>query len=130
MATIMTSGQSDLTQNRIATADGRLNRICQVAQMCLPMWADCRRLANTNELVLLRPTRVHNSNSKSIGSAISAQLTAENPILYNGRPFPLKLPLPIGGSGPQSNIWFPGPPESSYQTASRSVQPFLQGSLV
>ena len=36
------------------------------------------------------------------------------PILYNGRPFPPKLPLPIGGSGPQSNTWFlpwarPGP---------------------
>jgi len=27
-----------------------------------------------------------------------------------GRPFlPSKLPLPMGGSGPPSNTWFPGP---------------------
>jgi len=34
----------------------------------------------------------------------------EVPILYNGPPLPhLKLPLPMWGSGPQSNTWFPGP---------------------
>jgi len=48
-----------------------------------------------------------------------------------GRPFsPKNLPLPMGGFGPQSNTWFPGPPKSSTQKAARSVQPFLQGSLV
>jgi len=26
-----------------------------------------------------------------------------------GRSFPPKLPLPMGGSGPPSNTWFPGP---------------------
>ena len=32
------------------------------------------------------------------------------PILYNGMPLsPSKLPLPIGGSGPLSNTWLPGP---------------------
>jgi len=43
--------------------------------------------------------RVYKTNGKSISSAISAQLTAECPILYNGRPFPAKLPLHMG-SGP------------------------------
>ena len=48
-----------------------------------------------------------------------------------GRPCsPKNLPLPMGGSGPPSNTWFLGPPKSSTQTAARSVQPFLQGSLV
>jgi len=31
------------------------------------------------------------------------------PILYNGRPFTPKLPLPMGGSGLPSNTWFLGP---------------------
>ena len=31
------------------------------------------------------------------------------PILYNGRPFPLKLSLLMGRSEPQSNSWFLGP---------------------
>jgi len=26
-----------------------------------------------------------------------------------GRTFPLKIALPMGGSGPPSNTWFPGP---------------------
>jgi len=103
----------------------------------------------------------------------------KDPVLYNGRIFPTKLPLRMGGSGPSSNTWFAGsirtqnphwisissaffaqmnawclvslyftmgrpfptlkivpshgsvgPPKSSIQTASRSVQPFLQGSIV
>jgi len=44
------------------------------------------------------------------------------PILYNGPP--LKLPLRMGRSGrPHGSL---GPPESTTQTASRSVQPFLK----
>jgi len=32
------------------------------------------------------------------------------PTLYNGTPLPQsKLPLPMGGSGPPSTTWFPGP---------------------
>ena len=45
------------------------------------------------------------------------------PILYNGTPLPMGSELPY-------NTLFPGPLESSDQTASWSVQPFLQGSLV
>jgi len=124
-------------------------------------------------LCFLRLTQIHNPNSKSIGSAVLAQLTAESPYTYNGLCFPPKLPLPMGVSRSLSNTWFPAPtrllnpsrsfqpflhrqpqsvpilyngtplppqncpfpwhldpPESSMQTAPRSVQPFLQGSLV
>jgi len=31
------------------------------------------------------------------------------PILYNGTPLPLLIAPSHGGSGPQSNTWFPGP---------------------
>jgi len=50
-----------------------------------------------------------------------------------GRPFsPKNLPLPMGGSGLPSNTWFPRPTQvlNPNGTAARSVQPFLQGSLV
>jgi len=65
--------------------------------MCPHGRAHWRHLANTIELVL-RPTRVHNPNGKSIGSAVSVQLTAD--ILYNGRPFSPNLPLLVG-------VWIP-----------------------
>jgi len=53
------------------------------------------------------------------------------PILYNGSPIsPSKLPLPMeNGSGPHAMHGFLGLPESSTQTATRSLQSFLQGSL-
>jgi len=44
--------------------------------------------------------------------------------------FPSKLPLPIGDLNLHLIHSSLGPPESSTQTASRSVQPFLQCSLV
>jgi len=79
----------------------------------------------------LRPIQAHNPNSISIRSAVFAQMTSVS--LY----FTMGSPLP-----PQ-NCLFPwldmdsitmhgsyGPPESLIQTASRSAQPFLQGSLV
>jgi len=49
------------------------------------------------------------------------------PILYNGPPLSQDAPF-HGRSGHASNIWFLGPPKSSTQTTSRSVQPFLQAS--
>jgi len=82
-------------------------------------------LANTIEtnLCFLRPTWVHNPNSKSIGSAIFAQLTAE---CRRACHFPWKLPLRMG-------IWTPsnmlsGAYLSKSQTASRLVEPFLHSS--
>jgi len=44
-------------------------------------------------LCFLWPITVHNPNSKSIGSAVSAQLTLESSILYNGQPFLQNCPL-------------------------------------
>jgi len=53
------------------------------------------------------------------------------PILHNGTPLsPSKLPLPMGIWTPSNTYGSLGPPESKTQTASRSVQPFLQGSIV
>jgi len=53
------------------------------------------------------------------------------PILYNGTPLsPAKLPLPMGNLDSHLTHGSLGPPESSTQTASPSVQPFLQDSLV
>jgi len=43
---------------------------------------------------------------------------------------PSKLPLPMGDLDPHLTRGFLGPPESSTQTESWSVQPFLQSSLV
>ena len=48
-------------------------------------------------------------------------------MLYNRTPLPSKLPISHGGSGPHLIHGSLGPPESWSQTASRSVQPFLQG---
>ena len=61
----------------------------------------------------------------SVGSAVFAEMTANCPYtLQWDVPSPSKLPLPMGGCGSLD------PPESSTQTASRSVHQFLQGSLV
>ena len=81
-------------------------------------------------LCFLWHTRVHNPNDKSIGLAVLAQLTAESPYSYNGLFWPPKLPLLMGASGPHLIHGSLGPPDSSTQTASRSLQPFVQGSLV
>jgi len=78
---------------------------------------------------LLRSTRLsipNVPNSTSIGSAVFAQLTAERPYTLQftmGRPFPSKLPIPMG-------IWISiqhgslGQPQSIIQMAYRSVRPF------
>jgi len=73
-------------------------------------------------------TRVHNPNSKSIGSAIFAQLTAECRRTCLGMSFPLIIAPSRTGSGLHLIHASLGPPESVTQTASRSVQPFLLSS--
>jgi len=128
----------------------------------------------------LGSTQLSIPNGISIGSAVFAELTVESPVLYNGHPFPpklppshggriwtpwvhssiqpkhhldwfsrfctvtadiailyngtplalSKLPLPINGCGPHLIHGSSGPPESSTQMVSRSVEPFLQGSIV
>jgi len=61
-------------------------------------------------LCFLRPTRVHGPNGKSIGSPVSAQLTAESPYTLQCATLSPKFALShAGGSGPPSNSWFLGP---------------------
>jgi len=55
---------------------------------------------------------------------------ASVPILYSGRPPPQNCSFPWGHVGPHLIHGSLGPPECSTQMASRSVQPFLQGSLL
>ena len=55
-----------------------------MAPVCLPMWTHWRHLANMTELVLPSVHPSSQSKRKSIGSAVLAQLTAENPYIYNG----------------------------------------------
>jgi len=79
----------------------------------------------------VRPIRAHNPNGILIGSAVFAQMTAEcSYTLRWDNPFPLKIAPSHGGSGSPSSTWFPGPTRVLSQTASWSVQPFLQGSLL
>jgi len=93
--------------------------------MCPPMWAHWRHMVNTIEHVLPSAHPSPQSNSKLIGSAISAQLMAENPYtLQWAIPSP-KLPLLMGGSGPHLTHNSLGHSEPRIQMASRSVQPFL-----
>jgi len=72
----------------------------------------------------------HNPNGNSIGSAVFAQGTAECPTRYNGTPLSPQHCFFPWGCGPHLIHGSLGPPESSSQTASWSVQPFWHGSLV
>jgi len=56
----------------------------------------------------LGPIRVHSPNSKSVGSAVSVQFTAESAytLQWGTGPFPPKLSLLMGGWGPPSFSWF------------------------
>ena len=82
-------------------------------------------------LCFLWPTHVHNPNSISIGSAVFAQMTAQCPYLlqWDAPSLSQNCPFPWGYV-PHLIHGSLGQPESSTQTASRSVQSFLQGSLV
>jgi len=75
---------------------GRLNRIRQVAPMCTP--------CNT---CFLGPTRVHNRNGISVGSAVFD--SSRQSVVGHARacPFPLNYALAcMGRSGPPSNTRF------------------------
>ena len=77
----------------------------------------------------LGPTRVHNSNGISIGSAVLHRWLHSVPFTM-GCPFSLKIAHSHGGCGPHLIHGSLGPPESSNQTTCWSLQPCLQGSLV
>jgi len=59
----------------------------------------------------LRPIRAHNSNGIPIDSAVFAQTTVKCPytLQWDAHSPQKNLPLSMGGSGPPSNTWFPGP---------------------
>jgi len=60
-------------------------------------------------LCILRPTRVHNPNGKWIGSAVFHSVLHKVHILYNGRPYPPELPLPMEDVDLPCNTWCFGP---------------------
>jgi len=75
----------------------------------------------------------HNPNGISIGSAVFAQMTAVCPYtLQWDAPFPKNLHLPKGDLDSHliHGSMSPPDPQLKVQTASRSVQPLLQRSLV
>jgi len=85
-----TSGQSNLTTGRIASANVRSSGIHQVAPVRTP--------PNT---CLLGPTRVRIANGISIGSAVFAQLITECPYTLQWvAPCYSKLPLTMGDLDP------------------------------
>ena len=96
-------------------------RWCQCALSCGQIGATWRIRLNS---CFLRFTRVHNTNGKSIGAVVSAQLTAEIPILYTGRPFPSKLPLIMRGIWTHQIHNSLGQSEPKIQTESWPVQLF------
>jgi len=96
-----------------------------------------RHLANTIEIVhinatwqiwlnlcLIRPSRVHNPNGKSIGPAVSAQLTAESPYTLQWAALSPKIAPYHGGSGAHVIHDSLGQSEPTIQMASWSVQLF------
>jgi len=98
----------------IGAERGRFNRIRQVSPMCTPSNAR-----------FFGPSQVHIPNSTTIGSAIFAQLTADNPYTLQWAapcPPPSKLTM-HGVSGPHLIPGYLGPPKSITQTAPWSVQP-------
>jgi len=97
-----------------------------LAQNCSLPWVDPDP-SNTIPWAI----RVHKRNGISISSAIFAQMTTECPYTLQWlTPSLLKLPLPMGDVEPHLIHGSFGPSKSSTQTASRSVRPFLHGSLV
>ena len=80
----------------------------------------------------LGPIRAHRLNGIFIGSAVFPQTTVECPytLQWNAHSPPKIFPFPWGDQDPHLIHCSTGPPKSSIQTAARSVQPFLQGSLV
>ena len=108
-------------KGRIAAAHGRFNGIRQLAPVCTPPNA-----------CFPGPTWVLNPNGISIGSAVFA-CTAHrwvSPYFTMCCPSPSKLPILMGDLDPHLIHGSLGPPESSTQTASQSLQPFSQGSLL
>jgi len=83
---------------------------------------------NTPTFALSRWT--NNPNSKSIGSAVFAQLAAGSAYTLQWVPLSTRIAPSNGGSGPHVIHGSLGPPEFWTQTTTRSLQSFLQSSPV
>jgi len=127
----MTSGQSNLTQGCIAAADGRFNRICQVARCALP-WGHTGAIwwiVLVNTIVLILPLAHPSPKPKRQIDWFGHFCTDHGRVSLSfsiGRPLPhLKLPRPMGEPDPHLTHDSLGPSEPTTQTASRSVRSFL-----
>jgi len=105
-------------KGRIAAVHGRFNSIRQVAPMCTP----------SNTCFHGPPEPIPQMASQSVQRLLNSSRQGV-PILYNGLPLPpSKLPICMEDLNPHLIHGSLIQPESTTQTASRSVQPFLQGS--
>jgi len=121
----MTSDQSNLTEDRIATADGWFSGIRHVMPTCPPVWAHWRHLANTIELVLPSAHPSAQPKRQIDRLAVSAQLTAESPYTLQLLTLCPKLTLIMGDLDPHLIHDSLGQSEPTIQMVSLSVQLFL-----
>jgi len=70
--------------------------------------------------------RIDGQNRSSRFFSLPFYAIARNPMLCNGSDTPLKVPLPFGASALPFNTWLLGSTQLTYQTASRSFQPFCR----
>jgi len=124
----ITSGQSNFTKAASPQQTDGSVVFARWRQCALPCPYTGATWQIRSNLCFLSPTRVHNPNSKSIGSAVFAQPNAESPYSLQWAPFPQKLLLPIGDLDPHLICDPFGASQPTTQTASRSVQPFLHSS--
>ena len=84
-------------RGRIAAAHGQFNHIRQVAPTC----------KRSDKCSVGQPESIPKTASRSVQPFMHSSLQ-NVPILYNGRPFPLKIAPAHGRSGPLSNTRFLG----------------------
>ena len=103
------------------------SQCCRACQKIAPSQGRSVPPSNT---WFLASTRLSIPNGISISSAVFAQCPYT--LQWAAPSPPLKIALPMGRLRYPSNTWSLslGPPECSTQAASRSVQPFLHGSLL
>ena len=118
MMMLITNGESNLTKRPH-------RRRTWTTQSYSPGCAEC----TPSNTCFPGPTRVHILNGISIGSAVFAELTAEDSYTLQWAALSAQNCPFTWGIWTPSNTWFLGP-NAVHNTASRSVQPFLQGALL
>ena len=115
------SGSKSLCYCHVAAAHVRFSGISQVAPVCTTP----NKCASTRS-----PNPKRHLDRFSIASAVFAQLTAERPNSSQWPPLPPPQNCSFSYGETPSESWLVGTPKSSTHTASRSVQLFLQSSLL